>query len=503
MALRRIFSSVKDNIVPDANVTYDLGNTTNQWKDLYLSGNTLNIGGASISVDANSGYMVFIPKPTESEANPKATVVSANGVATVETTAGVVNTAQVTAASSNTVSAGGGGGSGITWQSVQTANVTAVSNYGYPIDTTSGPIYVTLPSSPTAGDTVAILDYAGTFSNNNVLITSSENINGLSNTEFPLYSSRSSGEIVYIDSTQGWVASTSEDGLFLAASIPVSYGIVAGGGAAGGSQGTSIASGGGGGGGVIANTIDVSLASTFTITVNAIGAGGVSPAAGFNTGGSGGNTSVTIDGTTYIAIGGGGGGTWSNAATSGGSGGGAGENGQSLGPGSGTSGQGNAGGDDSGYDSGGPSAGGGGGGAGAAGSNTSSTSVGGNGGVGIRIPDRTGASYFGGGGGGAGSTTAGTGGTGGGGDGRESTTGRGTNGTAGTGGGGGGSLTNGSEASQYGGDGGSGAFVLAYPAGFPAPSSIGGGLTYTANTTAVSGYRVYTFTAGTGNIVFN
>jgi len=112
MALRKIFSSVKDNIVPDANVTYDLGNTTNQWKDLYLSGNTLNIGGASISVDANSGYMVFIPKPTESEANPKATVVSANGVATVETTAGVVNTAQVTAASSNTVSAGGGGGGG-------------------------------------------------------------------------------------------------------------------------------------------------------------------------------------------------------------------------------------------------------------------------------------------------------------------------------------------------------------------------------------------------------
>jgi hypothetical protein len=31
-------------------------------------------------------------------------------------------------------------------------------------------------------------------------------------------------------------------------------------------------------------------------------------------------------------------------------------------------------------------------------------------------------------------------------------------------------------------------------------SSIGGGLTYTVDTTTRSGYRVYTFTAGTGTI---
>lgn len=501
MPLRKIFSSVKDDIVPAANVSYDLGNTTNQWKDLYLSGNTLNIGGASISVDANSGYVVMIPKPTESEANPKATVISANGVATVETTGGVVNTSQVSAAAGNTVSAGSGsGGGGVTWDTVQTANVTAVSNYGYPIDTTSSSIYMTLPSNPAAGDIVAFVDYAGTFSNNSLIITSSDNINGTNN-NFTFVLNRTAGELVYIDSTQGWVASSSDLGKVLVTEFTVDYIIVAGGGAAGGSQGTSIGSGGGGGGGVISNSAVIEIGANTTFAINSIGAGGVSPSAGFTTGGSGGNTSVTIGGVAYVAIGGGGGGSWQAQASSGGSGGGAGENGQGYGPGSGTTGQGYAGGDDSGYSSGGESAGGGGGGASAAGSNTASTSVGGNGGDGINFPSGS-VFFYGGGGGGAGSTTAGNGGAGGGGNGRQSTTGRGTNGTAGLGGGGGGSLTNASEAAQYGGDGGSGAFVIAYDADYPELTSIAGTLTYTANTTAVSGKRIYTFTAGTGNIVF-
>jgi hypothetical protein len=42
--------------------------------------------------------------------------------------------------------------------------------------------------------------------------------------------------------------------------------------------------------------------------------------------------------------------------------------------------------------------------------------------------------------------------------------------------------------------------ILAYPDTFDPLTSIGGGLTYSVSTVSRSGYRVYTFTAGTGSI---
>jgi hypothetical protein len=129
--------------------------------------------------------------------------------------------------------------------------------------------------------------------------------------------------------------------------------VVAGGGSGGGSAGTSIAGGGGGGGGVTYNSSIGVLPQTYVVTV---GAGGIGQT-GFVAGRNGGN-SVFL---TLTAIGGGYGGTWTIAPTTGGSGGGAGENGQSLDGAAGTSGQGYAGGNDNGYNSGAPSAGGGGG----------------------------------------------------------------------------------------------------------------------------------------------
>ena len=48
-------SILSGNIIPQANVAYSLGNVTHQWKDLYLSGNTMYIGGATLSV--SGGYI--------------------------------------------------------------------------------------------------------------------------------------------------------------------------------------------------------------------------------------------------------------------------------------------------------------------------------------------------------------------------------------------------------------------------------------------------------------
>jgi hypothetical protein len=46
-------SSVSSNIVPAANVTYDLGAGNLRWRDLYLSGNTIDLGGTAIKSTAN------------------------------------------------------------------------------------------------------------------------------------------------------------------------------------------------------------------------------------------------------------------------------------------------------------------------------------------------------------------------------------------------------------------------------------------------------------------
>ena len=97
-------------------------------------------------------------------------------------------------------------GGGISWDStVKTSAFTAVAGEGYFVNTTSAAITVTLPSSPSAGDEVTIVDYAGTADTNNITITSSDNINGSSNDVFINYE-RGGVSMVYVDATQGWVA---------------------------------------------------------------------------------------------------------------------------------------------------------------------------------------------------------------------------------------------------------------------------------------------------------
>ena len=47
--------TVKGSIIPDADITYDIGSATNRFRDLYLSGNTINLGNAVISATAGGG----------------------------------------------------------------------------------------------------------------------------------------------------------------------------------------------------------------------------------------------------------------------------------------------------------------------------------------------------------------------------------------------------------------------------------------------------------------
>ena len=341
---------------------------------------------------------------------------------------------------------GGGGGSGLTWQSVQTANFTATANNAYPVNTTSGAVTVTLPASPSAGNVVQITDYAGTFNTNACTV----NPNGgkiagsTSNAVFAL--NRESIALVYIDSTQGWIfySGLLSNALFYTAS----YLIAAGGGGGGGNSG-----GAGGAGGLLQGTTTFTPGLTYTVTVGAGGAGNVS--AGTN-----GSVGVNSSLTSITASGGGYGGGNNNGTGGGPGGSGGGGSNSSTGAGSGTSGQGYSGGTGATSSFGGA---GGGGGAGAVGGNAPGGNGSGNGGAGASS-SITGSSvtYAGGGGGGAyapSGGTAGTGGTGGGGAGASASAATGTAGTANLGGGGGG----GAGGNGNGGAGGSGVVILSVP----------------------------------------
>ena len=140
------------------------------------------------------------------------------------------------------------GSLGTDWQATpKTADFTAVAGEGYFVNTTSATITVTLPSSPTAGDEINLVDYAGTAATNNITITSSNNINGASDDVLIDYE-RGGVSIVYVDATQGWIAynATNETAtaLPLDAALIVDYLVIAGGG-----SGCCNYGGGGGAGG--------------------------------------------------------------------------------------------------------------------------------------------------------------------------------------------------------------------------------------------------------------
>lgn len=49
---------ITGHLIPTTDVTYDLGTSSLRWKDLYLSGNTIDLNGTKLSLDANSNIQV-------------------------------------------------------------------------------------------------------------------------------------------------------------------------------------------------------------------------------------------------------------------------------------------------------------------------------------------------------------------------------------------------------------------------------------------------------------
>jgi hypothetical protein len=94
-------------------------------------------------------------------------------------------------------------GNSLTWY-IANANTTTVTSSGYFVDTTVGPITMTLPASATLGDTIRFNDLAGTFSANNLTVArNSHKIQGIA-ADLTVDVDQTSFGLVYSNTTYGW-----------------------------------------------------------------------------------------------------------------------------------------------------------------------------------------------------------------------------------------------------------------------------------------------------------
>ena len=251
-----------------------------------------------------------------------------------------------------------GFGDNLSWQTsdIKTSTFTAAAEKGDFVNTTAGAITVNLPAG-SAGAQIGLLDYAGTWDSNNVTLAAngSEKIQG-STTDATLSRDREAIQVVYVDSTQGWlitsvsdqaaaqVAYTSATGGTITTSgdykihkftssgnfVVSSVGNAAGGGAgasyvvvAGGASGSGTFRGGGGGAGgyregknsgdpYTASPLNAPAGLTLTATTYPItvGAGGAGAQAGPGASGGGGNNGANSVFSTITSTGGGRGGIY-------------------------------------------------------------------------------------------------------------------------------------------------------------------------------------------------
>ena len=77
-------TSVAQTILPSATNTYDLGSPTKRWKDIYLSSNSINLDGATISSDGSGTINIAasgatLPEGSRAGTNKIAVAVTGSG----------------------------------------------------------------------------------------------------------------------------------------------------------------------------------------------------------------------------------------------------------------------------------------------------------------------------------------------------------------------------------------------------------------------------------------
>jgi hypothetical protein len=175
---------------------------------------TVTVGDSGDSVSVTAGVPVTVNGDLKSnalKATDGGSIISQCG--TTITLGASGDTINLAAGASQT---GFGRTGTVDWDTTaKTASFTAVSGNGYFVNTTSGAITLTLPASPSAGDIVAFKDYAGTFATNNLTIgRNGSPINGGNSIDVVISTSGASIFLVYVDATQGWVATQDDSSTF-------------------------------------------------------------------------------------------------------------------------------------------------------------------------------------------------------------------------------------------------------------------------------------------------
>ena len=165
---------VDGGLVPITDSDVDLGTASLEFKDLYVDGvaylDAIGFGSTAITLPTSDGNADQ--------------VLTTNGSGTLSF---VDNTG------------------GTSWVAVKTSNYTASAGEGVFANTTSSAWTLTLPASPSLGDEVSFVDYAGTFDTNNLTIArNSSKIHG-ADEDLTVSVERAANTLVFTDATQGWL----------------------------------------------------------------------------------------------------------------------------------------------------------------------------------------------------------------------------------------------------------------------------------------------------------